>query len=138
MKRAHTVLKKSCWPLNRKMKEVTRQDPDGSMDYFVRLLCRVEASGYLNDAVESYQKESDEEIRKVQLEIEELESTNNSSSTLNDEINHLNNVIAVLLKGKQAADIYLSGDRVQAMEIMYGKGQTLKKVYKMDKAIEKL
>ena len=58
--------------------------------------------------------------------------------TNSTEVKHLENVIAVLLKGKEAANIFQDGLRVQAMEVMYGKGQTLKKVYKMDRAVEKL
>lgn len=92
MKRAHTVLKRCCWSINKDLRTVTRIDSDGSMDYFVRLLCRLEASKCLSDVLQVFYKEADLEIKKVEAEIEQEGS--------DAEIRHLRNVIAVLLKGK--------------------------------------
>ena len=71
MKRAHTVLKKCCWGVDKDLRTVTREDADGSMDYFVRLLCRLEAIGHLHAVVEKYHDEADAEIKKVESEIEQ-------------------------------------------------------------------
>ena len=70
MKRAHTVLKRCCWAKDRSLREVTRIDLDGSMDYFVRLLCRLEASNHLRDVVQMFHDQAQLEIRKVRGEIE--------------------------------------------------------------------
>ncbi len=69
MKRAHTVLKKCCWSVDKKLRLVTRMDADGSMDYFVRLLCRLEASNHLHEVIQLFHEEAEIEIRKVQSEI---------------------------------------------------------------------
>ena len=56
MKRAHTVLKRCCWTLSKSLRAVTRIDSDGSMDYFVRLLCRLEAFNVHHDVIQLYLK----------------------------------------------------------------------------------
>lgn len=65
MKRAHTVLKKCCWSVDKNLRALTRQDADGSMDYFVRLLCRLEANGVHHEVIAKYHDEAEAEIAKL-------------------------------------------------------------------------
>ena len=124
LKRPHTLLRKICRSPSLGLDNLINLDKDSATYYSIRLMSRVEKEKKHERVIELFMMEADGEIDKVETEM--VGSTAKVKS-------HLLNVIESIERAKIAFERFLH-DPIQALEIIYKKGEGLKREEKLNAA----